>query len=53
MSVPHGFMIPFGKRAEELVGERARVFIVGRIVDLGMAESVLADGAADMVGMMG
>jgi 2,4-dienoyl-CoA reductase-like NADH-dependent reductase (Old Yellow Enzyme family) len=52
MSVPHGFMIPFGKRAKELVGERARVFIVGRIVDLGMAESVLADGAADMVGMM-
>jgi len=26
--------------------------LIGRIVDLGMAESVLADGAADMVGMM-
>jgi len=52
MSVPHGFMIPFGKRAKEIVGDRARVFIVGRIVDLGMAESVLADGVADMVGMM-
>jgi 2,4-dienoyl-CoA reductase-like NADH-dependent reductase (Old Yellow Enzyme family) len=52
MSVPHGYMIPFGKRAKEIVGDRARVFIVGRIVDLGMAESVLGDGAADMVGMM-
>jgi 2,4-dienoyl-CoA reductase-like NADH-dependent reductase (Old Yellow Enzyme family) len=32
MSVPQGFMIPFGRRAKEIVGERAKVFIVGRIV---------------------
>lgn len=52
MTVPQGFMIPFGKRAKEIVGNRAKVFIVGRIVELAMAEKALADGAADMVGMM-
>lgn len=51
MSVDYGFMLPFGKRAKAVVGERAKVFIVGRIVDLGMAEQALADGAADMVAM--
>jgi 2,4-dienoyl-CoA reductase-like NADH-dependent reductase (Old Yellow Enzyme family) len=52
MTVAQGFMIPFGKRAKEIVGNRAKVFIVGRIVELAMAEKALADGAADMVGMM-
>ncbi len=52
MTVPQGFMIPFGKHAKEIVGNRARVFIVGRIVELAMAENALAEGAADMVGMM-
>ncbi len=51
MSVNYGFMLPFGKRAKEIVGDRARVFIVGRIVDLEMAEDALADGCADMVAM--
>lgn len=51
MGTKHGFMIPFGKRAKEIVGARAKVFIVGRIVDLSMAEQILVDGAADMVAM--
>lgn len=51
MGAQHGFMIPFGKRAKEIVGNRAKVFIVGRIIDVSMAEQVIADGAADMVGM--
>lgn len=50
-SVPEGFMIPFGKRAKEIVGQRAKVFIVGRITDLQMAAHVIAEGAADMVAM--
>src|SRR5262249_29157109 len=52
MTVSQGFMIPFGRRAKEVVGNRAKVFIVGRIVELAMAEKALAEGAADMVGMM-
>lgn len=50
-SVPEGFMVPFGKRTKDIVGDRARVFIVGRIIDVRMAEQILADGAADMVAM--
>lgn len=50
-SVPEGFMVPFGKRAKEIIGDRAKVFIVGRIIDVRMAEQILADGAADMVAM--
>jgi hypothetical protein len=51
MGSKHGFMIPFGKRAKEIVGNRAKVFIVGRIIDLSMAEQIIEDGAADMVAM--
>jgi 2,4-dienoyl-CoA reductase-like NADH-dependent reductase (Old Yellow Enzyme family)/uncharacterized protein YbjQ (UPF0145 family) len=50
-NAPEGFMIPFGKRAKGIVGDRAKVFIVGRILDLRMAEQVIAEGAADMVAM--
>jgi 2,4-dienoyl-CoA reductase-like NADH-dependent reductase (Old Yellow Enzyme family) len=51
MSVPEGFMIPFGKRAKAVVGDRARIFVVGRILDVRMADAAVADGAADMVAM--
>src|SRR5262245_20676203 len=51
MGAKPGFMIPFGKRAKEIVGARAKVFIVGRIVDLSMAEQIIVDAAADMVAM--
>ena len=51
MDVQHGFMIPFAKRAKAVVGNRAKVFVVGRIVDLHQAEQALADGATDMVAM--
>ena len=42
MNVPHGFMIPFGKRAKDVVGDRAKVFIIGRIVDPAMADRAIA-----------
>jgi len=44
-------MVPFGKRAKAIVGSGARVFIVGRILDLRLAEQIVKDGAADMVAM--
>lgn len=52
MTVPEGFMIPFGKKAKEIVGDRAKVFVCGRIRDIRMADAAIGEGAADMVGMM-
>jgi len=50
-SVEEGFMASFGKRAKAVVGDRAKVFIVGRILDVRKADQLLAEGAADMVAM--
>ena len=49
--VEEGYMVPFAQRAKEIVGDRARIFTVGRIIRLAMAEQIVAEGAADMVGM--
>ncbi len=46
-----GFLVPHAKRAKEIVGDRARVFVVGRVRDLDHAQRILDQGAADMVGM--
>jgi len=43
------WLAPFGQRAKEIVGDRAKVMLVGKIRDLHTAETVLADGAADRV----
>ena len=51
MAVSEGYPIEASARAKSLVGERAFVFVAGRIVELGMAAGVVADGAADVVGM--
>ena len=51
-SAPEAFLVPYGKRAKRVVGDRARVFLAGRVLDLDTAERVLADGAADMVAMV-
>ena len=51
MSVEDGFMIPFGERAKQVVGDRAKVFIVGRIRTIDMAADIVANGQADMVCM--
>ena len=51
-SAPEAFLVPYGKRAKRVVGDRARVFLAGRVLDLDTAETVLADGAADMVAMV-
>ena len=51
MDVKNGFMLPFAKRAKAVVGNRAKVFVVGRVIDLHQAEQAIADGATDMVAM--
>ena len=51
MNVEEGHMVPFGRRAKEVVGQRAKVMIVGRIIDLEMADRIIGEGAADLVGM--
>ena len=50
-TAPEGFLLGYAERAKRIVGDRARVFAVGRVVTIEMAEAVIAGGAADMVGM--
>jgi hypothetical protein len=51
MRVPQGYMREFGKAAKDIVGDRAAVWIVGRIKDLRMANDIVAQGHADAVCM--
>ena len=51
-SAPEAFLVPYGKRAKAVVGDRAKIFLAGRVLDLVTAEQVLADGATDMVAMV-
>ncbi|MDN3495112.1 FAD-dependent oxidoreductase [Planococcus sp. APC 4015] len=51
MDEEDGYTRPFGKRAKKILAGRAPVFLVGRIRDLDMAESLLDDDAADMLAL--
>jgi 2,4-dienoyl-CoA reductase-like NADH-dependent reductase (Old Yellow Enzyme family) len=51
MSVPEGYALPFGLRAKQVVGDRAAVFVAGRVVSLATAARAVAGGAADVVAM--
>ena len=46
-----GWLAPFSKRAKEIVGNRAKVFVVGKIRDLYTAESILRSDSADMIAL--
>lgn len=46
-----GWLAPFSRRAKDIVGDRGKVFVVGKVRDLETAEDILASGAADMVAM--
>jgi 2,4-dienoyl-CoA reductase-like NADH-dependent reductase (Old Yellow Enzyme family) len=48
---PPGFLAPHAKRIKAVAGNRAKVFVVGRVWDLRVAEEIIATGAADMVAM--
>ncbi len=51
-SVPQAFLVDYGRRAKQVVGDRAKIFLAGRILDLATAEQVITSGAADMVAMV-
>ncbi|UGS36008.1 NAD(P)/FAD-dependent oxidoreductase [Capillimicrobium parvum] len=51
MAVAEGFSLAFAARAKAIVGERAAVFVAGRVVDPWMAARAVADGHADVVAM--
>lgn len=50
-ATPPAFMEPYASKAKEIVGDRARVFMVGRITDLATAETMLERNAADMIAL--
>jgi 2,4-dienoyl-CoA reductase-like NADH-dependent reductase (Old Yellow Enzyme family)/thioredoxin reductase len=47
--LPHGLYVPLAAAIKQAV--RLPVFTTGRVVDPAMAEAILAEGKADMVGM--
>ena len=44
-----GWLEPYSKKAKEIVGDRGKVFVVGKIRDLHKAEEILLNGSADMI----
>lgn len=51
MDVEEGFALDFAAHAKATVGDRAAIFVAGRVVDPAMAARAVRDGAADMVAM--
>ena len=50
-TVTEGFLASSAARVKKIVRENEKVFVVGKFLDLGHAEKVLADGHADVVAM--
>ena len=50
-AVERGFMEPYARRARVAVNGRAKIFLVGRILDVAHADRVIDEGSADMVAM--
>lgn len=46
-----GFLAPAARRLKQVAGNRAKVFVVGRIWNLALADEIIAAGAADMVAL--
>ncbi len=51
MATEEGLFVEHSQRAKRVVGDRAKVFVVGRIRDLDRAAAIVTDGSADMVCM--
>jgi 2,4-dienoyl-CoA reductase-like NADH-dependent reductase (Old Yellow Enzyme family) len=51
MQIPQGFLEEAGKKVKAIVGDRAKVFLVGRILDVDVADRLIAQGATDMAAM--
>ncbi|MFP6780516.1 MAG: NAD(P)-binding protein [Gammaproteobacteria bacterium] len=50
-TVGEGFLADSARRAKKIAGDRAKIFIVGRVLDLDKAEAIVAAGDADMVAL--
>lgn len=51
MTVPENYAFPAATAAKRVVGDRAAVFVAGRVLDIHAAASAVSAGSADMVGM--
>jgi NADH:flavin oxidoreductase / NADH oxidase family/NAD(P)-binding Rossmann-like domain len=51
MDVEEGFTLEFAAQAKARVGERAAIFVAGRVVDPAMAARAVRDGVADVIAM--
>jgi 2,4-dienoyl-CoA reductase-like NADH-dependent reductase (Old Yellow Enzyme family) len=51
MGAPDAFLASFGAEAKRVIGDRAKLMLVGRIRDLETAARLLDEGAADLVAM--
>ena len=51
MHVPQAYLADAGRQVKGIVGDKAKVFLVGRILDADVADHLVADGVTDMVGM--
>ena len=49
--LPQGFLAPYSARARAMVKSGAKIFVVGRILDIATAARIVDSGAADMVAM--
>lgn len=49
--LPQGFLAPASARARTALKSGAKVFVVGRILDIAVAARIVDSGAADMVAM--
>lgn len=50
--IEDGWLLPHSRRAKTIVGDRAKVFVVGKIRTLETAKRAIEEGHADMVAMM-
>ncbi|MGV1047267.1 MAG: NAD(P)-binding protein [Solirubrobacterales bacterium] len=51
MAVKEGYALDFSSRAKALVGDRAAIFVAGRVTDPRLAARAVRDGATDMIAM--
>jgi 2,4-dienoyl-CoA reductase-like NADH-dependent reductase (Old Yellow Enzyme family) len=50
-SAERGFMEPYARRARAVVAGRAKIFLVGRVLDVAHADRIIGEGSSDMVAM--
>lgn len=51
-TIEDGWLLPHSRRAKAIVGDRAKVFVVGKIREFATVQRAIHNGDADMVAMM-